>query len=180
MKKTLAIILSIVFLVCLTACDNTSSNNLNEEHIRKIVQEEIAKNDVSSTDDFKAGDKLYNPLGNNFKLPINGQKNYFATITSLEVTKKKEAEVSNLNDYKTYSDMNFYYFERYLYEVKIQGEVDNNFSGQNLNVCIRFEKDNEGEIGTTIVKDDGSFSLNFIACSNTNENIVIPYSVAMG
>ncbi|MEE0839948.1 MAG: hypothetical protein U0L72_05275 [Acutalibacteraceae bacterium] len=177
MKKFLSIILSIFFVVGLTACGNTSSNSLNEEQIRKIIQEEMAKNDVTSEDEFQIGDKLFNPLGNNFKLPINGQENCFATITNIEVTKKKEAEASNLDDYK--SVLNFYYFERYLYEVKMEGNVDNDFSGKEINICIRFEKDDEGEIGTAIVKDDGSFSLNFIAYSNTNENVIIPYSVAM-
>ena len=181
MKKVLTIILLISFVVCLTACGNTAPNSLSEEQVREIVQGEIAKNDVATENEFKIGDKLLNPLGDNFKLPINGQENQFATITKLEVTNKKEADASNLKDY--WQRGSNYYFSRYIYEVVIEGNVDKKFAGKEIYINLQFESYNgffdAGGAGAATVKDDGTFVFQYLAYSNVIEKVIIPHSVAI-
>lgn len=241
MKKVLALILSICFVLCLVACSKTEptnstqstttitftedqiraivqeeitklnipsadKNEFTEDQIRKIIQEEITKLNIPSADEseftedqiraivqdaiaklktpsadkneFKAGEKLFCPVGNSFKLPINGQENKFATITSLVVTKKKEANIENLDEF--WGDGNYKYFARYLYEVKISGTVDEEFAGKKIYINLQFEHYNDffGSIGggTAIINPDGSFTFDYIAHSNTNENVIIPHS----
>ena len=181
MRKFLAILLAMSFVLCLTACGNTSSNSLSEEQIRKIVQEEMAKSDVTSENEFKVGDKLFNPLGDSFNLPINGQENQFVTITKLEVTNKKEADASNLDDY--WKRGSNYYFSRYIYEVVIEGKVDEQFVGREIYVNIQFENYNEffnaDGAGATTIRDDGTFVFQYLAYSNVIEKVIIPHSVGI-
>ena len=178
MKKVITTILLISFVVCLTACGNTAPNSLSEEQVREIVQGEIAKNDVTTENKFKVGDKLFIPLGDSFKLPINGQENQFATITELEVKNKKEADASNLGDYWTSGG--YHYFARYIYEVKIAGKVDTKFAGKEIYINLRFENCYEffgaGGPGQATIKNDGTFEFNYLAYSNMHEKVIIPHS----
>ena len=170
MKKVLAIALSLCFIVCLTACGNSG---LTEEQIRKVIQEEIKANDASSINEFKPGDKLSTPSGGNFKLPISGYDNHFATITLLDVTKKKEADISDLNDYWHYGGSPYYL--RYIYEVKINGNVDKKFAGKEIFIGLEFENYSEFSPESTTINADGAFSFTYLAYSNKNENVIIPH-----
>ena len=164
-------------------------SGLTEEQVRKIVQEEmLKKTDTPLTGVFKEGDKLINPFGDSFDLPINysleeNQEKCFATITTLEVTKKKEADISNIGDY-WHSD-NFCYYKQYIYEVKIEGKVDKKFAGKAIIVNLRVKNDNEffgasgGYATRTTLSADGSFQITYLAYCATNENIIIPHSVAI-
>lgn len=166
-------------------------SNMTEEQVRKIVQEEIAKmeksdinvdeitqkvlDSINTQKQFRIGEKLYNPLGDSFKLPIERQEGEYATITSVSATKLKIADITNLDDYYH----NYYY--RYMYEVTVTGKVDKKFANQTIKVRMQFEYYTEpygrGNGGSTKIKNDGTFSIKYIAHSNANENTIIPNSI---
>ncbi|MBO5747089.1 MAG: hypothetical protein J6S13_08405 [Clostridia bacterium] len=154
-----------------------SSNGLTEEQIRKIVQEELKKNSSADTSDkFVVGEKLKNLYGENFKMPITGQKDCFVQITSITATKKKEADISNVKDY--YSDVdNDYRFYRYVYDLTITGKVDKNFKGDNLQLLISL--DGHSELGVkelingynvcvAMLNADGTFKLEALMYCDRN------------
>ena len=166
-------------------------SNMTEEQVRKIVQEEIAKmeksdinvdeitqkvlDSINTQKQFRIGEKLYNPLGDSFKMPIEWQEGEYATITSVSATKLKIADITNLDDYYH----NYYY--RYMYEVTVTGKVDKKFANQTIGVRMQFEYYTEpyglGNGGSTKIKNDGTFSIKYIAHSNANENTIIPNSI---
>lgn len=156
-------------------CGKTSGSALGHSYSKGVCS---VCGEADPKEQFKIGEKLYNPLGDNFKLPINGQTNRFVTITKLEVTNKKEADASNLDDYWKSGD--YRYFARYIYEVKIVGKVDAKFAGEEIYINLQFESYNEffaaGGEGKATIKNDGTFEFNYLAHSNKHEKVIIPHS----
>lgn len=172
--------------------NNTShNNNIDVEKIKSIVKDEIATNVnvddivnkvvsiINEQNKFVPNTKLTCVAGDNFKLPINGQKNQYADITNFSATKYKIADINNKSDY--WGEGNMIYFSNYLYKIKFNGKVDPQFAGKQIYINLQFENYNEffgagGCKEKVLVSSDGTFSFDFIAHSNKNENVIIPHS----
>ena len=137
MKKIISLLLVVAIILSLSACGSTkdTSSNQNEE--------------IKSNDTFKAGDVLSCPYGDSFKFLIMGSvsgNSDFVTITNLKATKEKEADLNNqwdyLSDFFTSTNPRPFYdgydyqhgfgFARYIYAVKISGEIDKKYAGKTL------------------------------------------------
>lgn len=147
MKKVLTIILLISFVVCLTACGNTSSNNLSEEQIRKIVQEEMAKVEMPSVDvneitknvlsalkkenEFVVGEQLSNLLDLPMAFPYG--ENTEINVQEYTITKTKAFNPREKGDF-VYDFPGGYVFYRYQYKITVQGKADAQYAGTYIRI----------------------------------------------
>ena len=103
-----------------------------------------------------------------------------AYIQKFSVTKNREADPNNLEDY-WYSGSSYYYYKQYIYDVHIEGRVDSKYAGKTIYVVACFSNDETtwtyGEKKEFIVSADGTFVMDFCVHDNQNENLVVPQHI---
>lgn len=161
MKKTLAVLLSFCMLFCLAAC----GTNKPEEEL------------------FIVGETLASPVGNNFKMPITGQIDKYATITNLKVTALKIADINDKSDYDSNEDQTVFKYYRYIYQLELSGKVDVSFAGKKISVNFAFDNNTIAEFydkhHDVTINPDGTFSVNTRIGSNGVEKYIYPTILAI-
>ena len=171
-KKTVAIIYLMFFLVLLVggSWGFFFGNYINQEPIAN-------QDNIAMEDNFVVGETLHNPYGNNFKMPFKNKKDgetYFATITALTATKEKEADINNIEDYNEH-----YAFYRYIYKVKITGNVDKELAIKTLRITCSLGCSGFTYSVDAAVDSGGSFQGEVLVRIDSNENVIIPRQVTI-
>ncbi len=129
------------------------------------------------------GGKVKSTVGSSFKLPIVGTDDqvYSLKVSSFEVS-KKEADSDNIDDYNYVKATDCYYFTKFIYNIKLEGEIDKVFAGETLEIRFSFEAAN-GEIVDWMKKIDvdenGKFNFDEKYYSNMNLISITPGYVQM-
>ena len=131
------------------------------------------------TPEFIVGEKVTCRFGESFEMNIMGTDD-MAYIQKFLVTKNREADPNNLEDY-WYSGSSHYYYKQYIYDVHIEGKVDSKYAGKTIYVVACFSNDEttwtHGENKEYIVSTDGTFVMDFCVHDNQNENLVVPQHI---